>query len=101
MTILPKPVLMGVIMGPTMLWMLHSQVTGDGMTSVALFLFLIAHIAVLAVTGIVAFLAARRIAFADRFLSRLHRPHWTHAVQMLASAAVAALAVHLFVHGGV
>ena len=93
------PILMGLVMGPVMLWMLHGFLLGDGNSALAAIIFVLAHLGVAAVVFVAAFLAAR---FAPRLrarLSLLHRPSLRHIGTMLGSAAGAALLIHFVIHG--
>ncbi len=96
-----KPLLIGALMAPMMLWMLHSVLTDNaGMTVWAALLFLAAHVAVGLVALLAAILATRLSPrWRDR-LSRLHKPSLPHVAQMFAGMAIASFMTHLWLHGG-
>lgn len=96
-----KPVLMGLAMGPMMLWMLHGQLTGsDTRGGWALLVFFAAHVAVLcAVAGAAVFAAHLSPAMRDR-LARMHRPSLAHLGLMGIGVLISGAAVHVVVHGG-
>ena len=88
------PLLSGAAMGAMLLAMAHGPLT-QGTAAAFLTVVALTHATVLALlAGLGAFAARLR-----GVLSQLHRPSPRHALQMLAAAAIAALAIHL-VHGG-
>lgn len=93
------PIGMGLIMGPMMLWMLHDQLTGQGTSPLAVAAFVGAHVLILLVVIGAGLFAARLSPGMREKLDRLHRPSWGHIGKMLASAAAAALIIHLVLHG--
>ncbi|MEJ6640689.1 MAG: hypothetical protein QNL58_10210 [Octadecabacter sp.] len=94
-----KPVIMGSVMGPMMMWMLHGAMTGNGVTGWALVAFLGAHVALIAVVMSGVVFAARLSPRAKTFIDRLHRPSLHHVAIMSVSALAISGAVHLVAHG--
>jgi len=92
------PYLMGAIMGPMMLWMLHDSLMSGAALSFAAVGFILAHVAVLVGFALLAWLGIR---LRPSLAKRLHRPSLAHIGKMLAGAAIAALTLHLLVHSGV
>ncbi|MGR3486047.1 MAG: hypothetical protein ACU0BF_11930 [Paracoccaceae bacterium] len=86
-----RPALVGAVMGPMALWMLHGPI-GRGEGPAALAIFALAHLAVLG-----ALLALARVVPGLR--GRLHRPTLPHVATMAGGALLSAGAVHL-IHGG-
>jgi hypothetical protein len=96
-----KPLLMGAVMGPMMLAMLHPMIAGnDGRGALALLAFVGAHVAVVIVLALVGVFAARFAPRVQAQLARLHRPTLAHVTNMMAGAVLAGLMVHLYLHGG-
>lgn len=93
------PLIMGLLMGPMMLWMLHGVLTGGGVSTVAALVFVGMHVVAVLVALGTAFWAARLSPRMRAWLTRVHRPSARHAAVMLGSAAVAALLTHSIVHG--
>ena len=95
-----KPILIGLIMGPVMLWMLHRMLTGDtgGYTGAALLAFAGLHVLLGAVVFVGAIFAARLSPGARDWMDRLHRPKPAHFALMLLSAGFSAGVVHLSLH---
>ncbi len=92
-----KPLILGALMGLVMLAMLHGQImSGEFQFGWAGIAFVLAHVAVLGVLGIVALM----VPALRRRLSG-HRPSGRHMATMLAGAIIAIAVVHVFVHGGV
>ncbi|MDB4213852.1 hypothetical protein N9741_03170 [Octadecabacter sp.] len=94
-----KPAIIGAVMGPMMMWMLHGAMTGNGVTGWALAAFLGAHVALIAVVISGAVFAARLSPRAKAFIDRLHHPSLHHVAVMLASALAVSGAVPLVAHG--
>ena len=94
-----KPVIMGAVLGPMVMWMLHGAMTGNSVTGWALAAFLGAHVAMAAVVISGAVFAARFSPRAKHVIDRLHRPSLHHAAVMLASALAVSGAVHLVAYG--
>ena len=89
-----RPYLVGLIMGPMMLWMMHDAIAA-GSAWWAAAGFVAAHLLVLA-------LALAILLVVPRWRARLaavHRPSLPHMGAMLGSAGAAAGLVHL-IHGG-
>lgn len=94
-----RPMIMGALMGPMMMWMLHGALTGNTMSGAALLAFVAAHLALVLVAVALVVFGARMSPRLHQRLSRLHRPRAAHIATMLASAAVVAGCIHLGVHG--
>jgi len=94
-----KPVIMGAVMAPMMMWMLHGALTGSGMSAAALVAFVGAHVALALVAVALVLVGSRMSPRLHGMLSRLHRPSAKHFGAMLASAAVVAVAIHFGIHG--
>ena len=88
------PVMMGALMAPMMLIMLHDDLmSGDGTgLSFKLAGFVLAHLAVIA--GLA--LLAGRILLSRR----LHIPSLRHMAMMLVGMLLSAGCIHLVIHGG-
>jgi hypothetical protein len=95
-----KPLAMGLLMGPMMLWMIHGQLTGSAQSSWAVAAFVGAHLLILAVIVAGAVFAARLSPRTHAFLANLHRPSLAHVGAMLMGLAVSALILHFWLHGG-
>jgi len=96
-----KPIFMGALMGPMMLWMMHGMLSGEtNMGFIALVIFVAAHFVVAGIAFGAALFAARLSPRVRAWAARLHRPSLTHVGAMIGSAALAAGIVHLYVHGG-
>lgn len=96
-----RPVAMGAVMAPMMLWMLHGQMTtGGGLFDWAVIGFVGAHVGLVLAVIFGAVFAARLSPRAKAVIDRLHRPSLRHIGLMLIGMAVAAGLTHLAVHGG-
>lgn len=96
-----KPLLMGAVMGPMMLAMMHKVLTGDdGRGALALLAFVGAHAALVVGLGLMGLFAARFAPKLRVYLARLHRPTLAHVANMLAGAALTGVVVHLYLHRG-
>jgi len=96
-----KPVLMGAVMGPMMLMMLHGTLIGEtDRGALALAVFVAAHILVIGTLALSAVFVARLSPRVQAWLARLHRPSAPHVFGMLGGAMIAAAVVHFFFHGG-
>lgn len=95
-----RPFMMGILMGPMVLWMAHGAMTSNnGLSGSALAAFIGAHVLIgLVIIGGGVF-AARLSPQARDLIDRLHRPSIKHVMWMLVGAAAAATAVHLSLHG--
>ena len=93
------PMTTGALMGPMMLWMLHSALTGNDMSAMTLMVFIGAHLLFVAVLFVAFFFATRLAPKRQLQLNRLHRPSVRHVGLMLGSATTVAAAVHLAIHG--
>lgn len=93
------PMGMGAMMGAMGLWMLHQAQTGTSMVGGAV--FVLAHVAVLAVVVAAALLVRRGLGGKRiQALARIrHRPSLAHVAVMLGTALITALLIHL-IHGG-
>ncbi len=94
-----KPLFVGMIMGPLMLWMMHDFLMGSGDLSGAAIVFVLAHLVVFALIAGAAVFASRLSNHAKTLLARLHRPRLGHALAMIAGAALSAGLVHFSMHG--
>ena len=94
-----RPLAMGLLMGPMMLWMIHGQMTGTAQSGWAAAAFIGAHLVIFAVIVSGAVFAARLSPRLQTILARLHRPSLKHFGAMLLGAVTSALAVHLWLHG--
>lgn len=94
-----RPLAMGLLMGPMMLWMIHGQMTGTAPSGWAAAAFIGAHLVILAAVVSGAVFAARMSPRLQTFAARLHRPSLKHFGAMLSGAAMSALAVHFWLHG--
>ena len=91
------PVGMGIVMGVMAMAMLHAMLTGDGSGGLTGALFLLAHVAVLALAAVgVAFGLHRRWPLLSRVLA--NRPSRRHLGTML-GVAIASAALNHIVHG--
>jgi hypothetical protein len=99
MTLARKPLLMGVLMGPMMLWMLHGQLTQNTVSIWAGVVFIAAHVLILLVLGAGAIFAARLSPRLRGWLARLHRPSVSHFSAMLLGMLASGAVVHLSLHG--
>lgn len=95
-----KPLVMGALMGPAMLWMLHGQLSqGTAVSAWAGIAFVGAHIAVIAILGLGAVFAARLSPRMRRWLAAVHRPSLGHIGAMLAGMIGSGGLIHLSLHG--
>jgi len=92
------PYLMGAIMGPMMLWMLHDSIMSGAGISFAAIGFILAHVAFFGGFALLAWLGIR---LRPSLAKRLHRPTASHIGKMIAGAVVTAFTLHLLVHSGV
>jgi len=97
-----KPMIMGAVMAPMMLLMLHGQLTAEtSATTWAAILFIGAHVALALAALALALFAARLSPALRQQLLRLHRPSLGHVGQMLAGMVLSAASLHLIIHGGI
>lgn len=94
------PYVMGGLMGPMMLWMMHDSLMSGAALSWGVIGFIAAHVAVFGVVVIVAVFGARLNPRLRMILSRLHRPSGAHLAQMMVAAVLSASLVHFSVHAG-
>ena len=99
MMIAYKPLGMGLLMGPMMLWMIHGQMTGTAQSGWAIAAFVGAHLLIIAVLVTGAVFAARLSPRMHAVLDRLHRPSLAHLAGMLMGLAISGLVVHFWLHG--
>lgn len=97
----PRPVLMGALMAPMMLWMAHAPLMAGtfdiGWAAVG---FLLGHVVVFGAVALAGLWLATRAPRVDRWIKRLHRPRLSHAAGMAAGAVLSAGIIHLGLHGG-
>ena len=94
------PMAMGLIMGPMLLAMAQGQPEASQGFSLATLGFIAAHVVLVLFAAIVVLFAARLSPDWRQQLAKLHVPTLMHMAVMLGSAAVSALAVHLYLNGG-
>lgn len=95
------PYAMGGLMGLMMLRMAHeAMISQSGLGLAALAGFVALHVVVLLGGGALALWITRFVPRLQGLLQRMHRPSWHHIGQMLVTAALAALAAHIYLHGG-
>lgn len=90
-----KPFLMGGAMAAMMLWMGHERImAGDADLTGGAVLFLLAHVALVAIAFALALLLPKA-----RQRLRAHRPSTGHVLGMVAGMLVAGSLLHGLVHG--
>lgn len=94
-----RPLAMGLLMGPMMLWMIHGQMTGSAQSGWAAAAFVGAHLLILAAIVAGAVFAARLSPRMHAVSARLHRPSLAHLGAMLSGFAISGLVVHFLLHG--
>lgn len=99
MTAKHTPLVMGLLMGPMLVWMLHGQLTNDTSSGAALVLFVGVHLLLLAVVTALALFATRLSPRLQSLSSRLHRPSLAHLSMMLTGVLLSASALHFAIHG--
>ena len=99
MMIAYRPLGMGLLMGPMMLWMIHGQLTGTTQSGWATAAFVGAHLLIIAALITGAVFAARLSPWMHSVLDRLHRPSLSHVTAMLVGLVVSVLVVHFWQHG--
>ena len=99
MSIEKRPLAMGMLMAPMMLWMLQGWLTDTGgAPASAALIFVLAHVALVLVALVGGLVALRLSPRARALLNRLHRPSASHVLSMIAGVAGV---VHLVAHGGI
>jgi hypothetical protein len=94
-----KPFVMGLLMGPMMLWMLHGQVAAQSGATWATVAFVAVHAAFVALLIIGGRFAAQMSPMAQRLLARLHRPTFAHLGMMVLGLVLSGAGIHFAAHG--
>ncbi len=90
-----RPFLIGAAMPAMMLWMGHERImSGEMMVTAGAVIFLLAHVAAVAVILSLALLSPRM-----RHALKRHRPSLSHMSVMLCGMVLAAGTIHLVIHG--